>query len=38
MLMHHMMKNASPEKKRLLFAVYGSLLTIGIALFAATVA
>lgn len=37
MLMHRMMKNASPEKKRILFALYGTLLAIGIAIFAAKV-
>ncbi len=37
MLMHHLMKNASPEKKRLLFAIYGGLLTLGLALFFAYV-
>ena len=36
MLMHRLNKNASPEKKRMLYAVYGSLLAIGLALFAAT--
>ena len=36
-MMHHMLRNASPEKRRILFAIYGGLLTIGIALVAAQI-
>lgn len=37
MLMHRLMKDASPEKKRVMFALYGGLLTIGLALLLAYV-
>ena len=35
MLMHHMMKNASPEKKRRMAAILGALLAIGLVVFGA---
>lgn len=35
MMIHYFLRDASPEKKRVLSAIFGALLTIGIALLAA---
>lgn len=35
MMMNHMMRNASPEKKRKFAAIFAALLTIGLVVFAA---
>lgn len=37
MLMNHLMRNASPEKKRVMFALFGTVLAVGIAMLAAYV-